>query len=105
METIKKINIEVLKQPIDLSNKELTKIYESTIDCSFDKWIIDELLINKDIYSQVPVVNISCKNTGYSLNIKGCYNVELSSSVGYKSRVNVFGLFKCLFEIEAIKIN
>lgn len=97
--------IEILKQPIDLSNDELKKIYESATTFSFDKWIIDDLKIEKDLYLFIPTIYIVCNNTGFSLTIKGEYNIEITSSIGYKSIYNTIDLMKCLLEIGAIKIN
>jgi hypothetical protein len=97
--------IEILKKPIDLNNEELKKIYESATTFSFDKWIIDDLKIERDLYSIIPTIYIVCDNTGFSLTIKGEYNIEITSSIGHKSMYNTIDLMKCLIEIGAVKYN
>jgi hypothetical protein len=97
--------IQVLKQPIDLNDDELAKIFDAVIDHPFDKWILDDLNINKDVHSFIHRVNIFCENTGYSVNIIGKYHIEVSSSVGYKVKLDTLKLFTCLLEIGAIKLN
>jgi len=97
--------IEVLKKPIDLEEQELAKIFDSVIDHHFDKWILDDLNINKEISSSIESVNVFCESTGYSLTIIGKYDIELSSLIGCKITLNTINLFKCLLEIGAIKIN
>lgn len=97
--------IQVLKQPIDLSDLELIEVYKSANVCSFDKWIYDDLKIQRDLHSQIPTISIVCDNTGFNLFIRGEYEIELLSSIGHKSVVSTIELIKCLIKISAIKYN
>lgn len=97
--------VEIIKQPIDLQESELKKLFVSVINFDFDEWLINELKITKTTYGEMgSIVDINCFNSGYSIIVKDDYKIEISS---YNSNhtANIIDVFNCLLEIGAIKIN
>lgn len=97
--------VEIIKQPIDLQDSELKKLFVSVINFNFDEWLINELKITKTTYEDMgSIVDINCFNSGYSIIVKDDYKIEISS---YNSNhtANIIDVFNCLLEIGAIKIN
>ena len=99
--------ITILKQPKDLKDNELSKIFDSVIDHSFDKWVLDDLRIEKNngYGKNINVTTISCNLTGYYLWINEEYIIKASSSEGFDVPLNMVKLFSCLLEIGAVKLN
>jgi hypothetical protein len=102
----KVINIDILRQPKDLTNEELSKVFDSVIEFDFSKWILEELKIERDngYGRNLNVVTIHCKNTGYNLLIYQGYVIKASSSDGFDMPLSVISLFNCLLDIGAVKL-
>jgi hypothetical protein len=97
--------VEIVKQPIDLQDSELKKLFVSIIDFKFDDWIINELEIKKsEIDDTESIIDINCHNTGYSLMIYNNYKIDIESFDSNYNITNIIDVFNCLLEIGAIKI-